>query len=387
MQAGPVAFIISGMRILINAVSARAGGGVSYLINLLQSLPRLCPDDQFLAAIPDIRLPVEISTLENLSIKVIPEASGNVLKRFFWENTGLISLCQSWNADLLFCVANIIPLRDPGIPVAVMIQNVAPLTPRVLYLLKKFEPLQKYLQILLLQKLTLYALRNSQKVIALSHATARLLQEWQPGLAPAVLYHGIADVFNPDVPRPQQAGDRPYFLYVSNLYVYKGLEYLVEAMALNPELPRVMIAGRVFDHGYMRHISGLIENFGVKDRVIFLDSLEYRDLPGWYAHATAMIYTSWCENCPNILLEAMACGCPVVAMNTGPMPEICGETGIYAGPFAADKLAVAMQQALKLDRKGLREKLLRRAAEFTWEKAMQAHARIFSEMTNPGKSS
>ncbi|HMM61875.1 MAG TPA: hypothetical protein PKC25_17290, partial [Candidatus Rifleibacterium sp.] len=75
------------------------------------------------------------------------------------------------------------------------------------------------------------------------------------------------------------------------------------------------------------------------------------------------------------------------AMNTGPMPEICGETGIYAEPFAADKLAAAMQQALKLDRNGLRKKLLERAAEFTWEKSMQAHAHIFSEMANPGKSS
>lgn len=386
MQADPVTFIISNMRILINAVSARAGGGVSYLINLLQSLPRLCPDDHFLAAIPDIRLPVEISTLENLTIRVIPEASGNVFKRYFWENTGLINLCQSWKADLLFCVANIIPLRNPGIPVAVMIQNVAPLTPRVLYLLKKFEPVQKYLQMMLLQKLTLYAVRNSQKVIALSHATARLLQEWHPGIEPAVLYHGIADVFNPDVPRPEQAGDQPYFLYVSNLYVYKGLEYLVEAMALNPDLPRVMIAGRVFDHGYMRHISGLIEKFGVKDRVIFLDLLEYRDLPGWYAHATAMIYTSWCENCPNILLEAMACGCPVVTMNTGPMPEICGEVGIYAEPFSADELATAMQRATEIDRNKLREKLVARAAEFTWEKAMQDHARIFADMAKPGKS-
>ena len=89
MQADPVTFIISNMRILINAVSARAGGGVSYLINLLQSLPRLCPDDHFLAAIPDIRLPVEISTLENLTIRVIPEASGNVFKRYFWVPASL----------------------------------------------------------------------------------------------------------------------------------------------------------------------------------------------------------------------------------------------------------------------------------------------------------
>jgi len=46
-----------------------------------------------------------------------------------------------------------------------------------------------------------------------------------------------------------------------------------------------------------------------------------------------------------------------------------------------------MQQALQLDRNGLREKLVKRAAEFTWEKAMQAHARIFAEMANPDKSS
>ncbi|HNW13006.1 MAG TPA: glycosyltransferase family 1 protein, partial [Candidatus Rifleibacterium sp.] len=320
------------------------------------------------------------------TIRVIPEASGNVFKRYFWENTGLISLCQSWNADLLFCVANIIPLRNPGIPVAVMIQNVAPLTPRVLYLLKKFEPVQKYLQMLLLQKLTLYAVRNSQKVISLSQAAAGLLQKWQPSLESAVLYHGIADVFSPDVPRPKQAGNQPYFLYVSNLYVYKGFEYLVEAMALNPDLPRVMIAGRAFDQGYMRYISSLIEKFGVKDRVIFLDSLEYRDLPGWYAHATAMVSPSWCESSSIILLEAMACGCPVVAMNTGPMPEICGEVGIYAEPFSADELATAMQRATEIDRNKLREKLVARAAEFTWEKAMQDHARIFADMAKPGKS-
>lgn len=46
------------MRILINAVSARAGGGVAYLINLLQTLPAMCPSIKFLAAVPEMSLPL-----------------------------------------------------------------------------------------------------------------------------------------------------------------------------------------------------------------------------------------------------------------------------------------------------------------------------------------
>lgn len=373
------------MRILINAVSARAGGGVSYLINLLQILPRICPENIFLAAIPDIKLPVAITSQSNLEIQVIKEASGNVFQRYLWENTGLINLCKSWQADLLYCVANIIPLRNPGIPVVVMIQNVAPLTPRALHMMKKYEPVAKYLQLLLLQKLTLFATAKSSSVIALSEATAALLQHWLPDTTSSVLYHGIASTFSPEAKRPVESGDEPYFLYVSNLYVYKGLEYIIEAMAHDRSLPRIFIAGKPFDTGYMKMIKELITQRDLNKRVIFLDAVPYNELPGWYAHATAMVYASWCENCPNILLEAMACGCPVVAMNIGPMPEICGHVGYYAEPFNPISLAAAMNQALSASYASVKSLSIRRAAEFTWEKSMQQHVQIFADAAKPGR--
>lgn len=373
------------MRILINAVSARAGGGVSYLINLLQMLPRICPENQFLVAIPAIELPVGITSQPNLELRTIKEASGNVFWRYLWENTRLIDLCREWRADLLYCVANVIPLRDPGIPTVVMIQNVAPLTPKVLYLLKKYEPAGKYLQLLMLQKLTLFAASNSRTVIALSQATSDLLESWLPGLKPAVLYHGIAGIFNPEAPKPARAGNDPYFLYVSNLYVYKGLEYIVDALAHDPDLPAVYIAGRIYDQGYMQAIMERAERKGVSRRLVFLEAVPYTELPGWYAHASAMVYASWCENCPNILLEAMACGCPVVAMQTGPMPEICGETGFYAEPFNGASLAAAMKNALEADCTVLKPMLLKRAAEFSWDTAMRQHTRIFIDAAEPGR--
>lgn len=100
------------MRILIDAVSARAGGGVSYLVNLLQILPKICPEDRFLVAMPEIRLPATIPEYANLEIRKIPEASSNPIRRYLWENTGLIDLCHSWKADLLFCVGQILPDKN-----------------------------------------------------------------------------------------------------------------------------------------------------------------------------------------------------------------------------------------------------------------------------------
>jgi glycosyltransferase involved in cell wall biosynthesis len=245
-------------------------------------------------------------------------------------------------------------------------------------MLWRFEPLKKSLQMLLLKALSLYAIRNADQVISLSEATSRLLGKFSPQCKSEILYHGISSNFNPLAPRPEAAGNEPYFLFVSNLYVYKGLEFIVEALACKPELPKVFIAGHAYDRDYVEWVKQKALKAGVAERMIYLDNIPYRELPGWYANATAMVYSSWCENCPNILLEAMACGCPVIAMNTGPMPEICGEAGYFARPFDGKALADAMQNALK-NSGSKSEAAKKRAAEFTWQKAMQRHKEIFSK--------
>ena len=364
------------MRVIINAVSARAGGGVAYLVKLLGLLPEIAPDMQFLAVVPDIDFLKGISEKNNLQIKVVSEASGDLFRRFYYENTGLIELCHSWKADLLFCVANIAPIVNPGIPVVLMVQNVAPLTPGVARMYWKFEPAFQSLRMLFLKWLSLASISRSSRVIALSEATSSLLRRHNPRVHSEVLYHGISDEFNPMASRPERSGNTPYFIYVSNLYVYKGLEYIVDALADDPELPRVLIVGKPYDAGYVSWVRQRAESAGVADRIEFMDGVPRQHLPGWYAHAIAMVYTSWCENCPNILLESMACGCPVVAMNTGPMPEICGQTGFFAEPFSGKSLAKAMRSALNAE-SHVRRDAVARAAEFSWEKAMQRHRQIF----------
>jgi glycosyltransferase involved in cell wall biosynthesis len=68
-------------------------------------------------------------------------------------------------------------------------------------------------------------------------------------------------------------------------------------------------------------------------------------------------------------------------MNTGPMPEICGNAGIYARPFDGKDLARAIEKALELTPQA-RKKLCRRAEKFSWLKAMKDHRKIFAAALN-----
>ena len=369
-----------GMRVLVNVVSAVAGGGVTYILELLKGLPAAAPDDEFVFVFhEDLALPV-LPAFPNLRIRRVRPRWPGFAGRYGWENTELIALVREIRADVVFFPGNILPVRSVGARSGVMVQNVAPLTPRVRRDLFRYEGWAEGLRMLMLQALTHDAVRRADQVISLSQATRALVARRCGGRDSAVLYHGIGERFHPGAARPGGAPPGPYFLYVSNIYVYKGLEYLVQALRVDPGLPPVVVVGKTFNQGYRRAMERLAERDGVGHRLIFQDHVAHQDLPGWYAHAEALVYPSWCENCPNILMEAMGCGCPVVGMWIGPMPEICGPGGIFVPAFDGWHLAKGMRHVLA---PGIRDRLGRagrgRAAQFTWERAVQDHLDVFRQ--------
>ena len=117
---------------------------------------------------------------KNLEIRKIPQASGNVLKRYWWENTGLIKLGKQWKPDILYCIANMTPLIPTSYNKALMIQNVAPLTPKALYMLLRCEGLKKFSQMLANTILTLLSTALCKKTIVLSQATQNILKKYLP---------------------------------------------------------------------------------------------------------------------------------------------------------------------------------------------------------------
>ena len=109
---------------------------------------------------------------------------------------------------------------------------------------------------------------------------------------------------------------------------------------------------------------------GYEQDVIFPGYVEQEDLPALYALAEAFLFPSVYEEFGIPLLEAMACGCPVVASNTGAIPEITDGAAFLADTFDADAMAQGIDKLTNEPdfRQALVEKGLHRAGQFTWEK-------------------
>jgi glycosyltransferase involved in cell wall biosynthesis len=78
-----------------------------------------------------------------------------------------------------------------------------------------------------------------------------------------------------------------------------------------------------------------------------LGSVPFEQLHALYAEADAFVFASSCENLPNILIEAMASGLPVLSSNRGPMPEVLGDAGWYFDPYSATSIADAIAKAMQ----------------------------------------
>lgn len=371
------------MKILINAVSAVAGGGMTYLVNLLKYLPDIMPEDEFLVAIQGIDLPDEVYKKPNLTIRKISNktSSENLIKRYWWENTGLLKLCKLWKADILYCIANMTPLVPAGISTYTMLQNVAPITPQTLNKVLKIEGIKPFLRMLTNSILTLYAGIISKKVLVLSESSNSLLQKWLPNCNTAIVHHGISSIFKPNLSKPEEAGEEPYFIFVSNIYVYKGLEYIVDAYKTNPDLPHIFMIGKAFDIKYMNKIKENIALNKLENKIIFLDSLPYSELPNWYANAIANVFPSWCESFGCGIIEAQACGCPIVGMKTATLPELCAIPELLAEPFDGKAIALSMEKAIDLRKDpDLQTKLLQHSKNYTWQAAMEQHKNVFKSI-------
>jgi glycosyltransferase involved in cell wall biosynthesis len=113
------------------------------------------------------------------------------------------------------------------------------------------------------------------------------------------------------------------------------------------------------------------------EEVLLLGDIPYHELPAYYQHAKLNIFASSCENCPNILLEALASGRPLLSSSYPPMPDFAGEAAIYFDPYEpenlADKLSLILDDGALQQRMGRlalnksREFDLQESAARTWQ--------------------
>ncbi len=113
--------------------------------------------------------------------------------------------------------------------------------------------------------------------------------------------------------------------------------------------------------------------------VIFTGHVPKQDLPAFYSGAEALAYPSLYEGFGLPILEAFACGCPVVTSNISSMPEVAGNAAILVDPHDTDSIAEGIKKSLR-SRVGLSRKGLSRVKKFSWRKAAFDTLSIYKEL-------
>jgi len=195
-----------------------------------------------------------------------------------------------------------------------------------------------------------------------------------------VLYSGVSPRFRPEVESGERErlqaryglGERPYVLSVGTLQPRKNYVRLMRAFAsLKPAVlapgTQLLIAG---GQGWLyQEILAEAEKHG--DWVRILGFVDDADLPALYRHAALFAFPSLYEGFGLPVLEAMACGVPVVCSNASSLPEVAGDAALLVDPLDTDGLAAAIARALADGdlREGMIARGLAQAARFTWKQA------------------
>ena len=174
---------------------------------------------------------------------------------------------------------------------------------------------------------------------------------------------------------------KPYVLFVSSMWPYKNCDGLLRAWAIaRAELPgrQLVVVGPGRDEKYYAGLHTLADELGISGEVVFTGGVPLEDTVAFYRAADVFAYPSLNETFGLPILEAMACGCPVVTSNTTAMPETAGGAAVLADPRDPASIARAIVEAAG-SRDRLREAGLKRAAEFTWAATAASTLDVYRE--------
>ena len=231
------------------------------------------------------------------------------------------------------------------------------------------------------------SLRRARRVIAPSQFTrADLIEAYDLDPERVVaIPNGVGAAYRPLAEAPEIVHDRyrlstGYVLFVGALQARKNATALVDAFsALGDEAAgrELVLVGR--DRGGLEAVRGRIARHGLEGRVRLLGHVPDADLPALYGAARVLCLPSLYEGFGLPVLEAMACGTPVVASSTTALAEAVGEAGITVEPQSVAAIGAALARVLGDDvlHAQLREAGLVRARQFTWERAALATADVY----------
>ncbi|MEO8188704.1 MAG: glycosyltransferase family 1 protein [Acidobacteriota bacterium] len=235
------------------------------------------------------------------------------------------------------------------------------------------------------------ALQRADRIITVSYNSKRDLTDYFgiPGSRTEVIYNGVSPRFHPDVsPKERRrVAERhglptPYLLFLGGEKPHKNVQNVVRAFAearRRQELPQTLVlAGPMpANEGRLEALISALDLSGAIRRPGIVDEA---DLPGLYAGADALLYPTLYEGFGLPVVEAMACGVPVLTSSTSALQEIAGGYACLVDPMDVDAIANGIVQLATDPRVRADYSLLgrKRALDFSWEKAAERTLEVYA---------
>ncbi|WP_457424690.1 glycosyltransferase family 4 protein [Roseateles sp. P5_E7] len=355
----------------------RAGGPETYEQQLLQALAAIDRHNEY-----------HVWLLDQAAANALPLDQPNFVRHLLWPSTRSVSMAVSLPLALRRCNLSLLHATfapPPICPVRLAMTMHGSVTfshpyfypPRVL---ARLNPLLRR------------GVRRAKLTVCVSDFVKHELMErfGLPEERLLTVYHGVNSTFKPQP--PAAAAERvqrdhglsnPYVIYVGKLHANKNIVRLIEAFDLatrGQEHVELVLVGRMF-YG-SDDIEQTVQRLGLAPRIHRLGHLPQDALPDLYAGAECMVFPTLWEGFGLPIIEAMACGAPVIASNIACVPEIAGNAAVLVDPLSTEAIATALADLLASPerRAELRARGLARAAEFTWERTarqtLQAYERL-----------
>ena len=387
------------IRLFINGLAASAGGGLTYLRNVIPHLARRVDTETTVLLNPTIRR--EFRELPNISFVETTETSG-VFRRVVREQTTLPKLIRRSGAQVLISAGNFALWNSP-VPQILLSRNSLYTSRDFLRDVRARGDYGIWADTVVKGWLARRSIRCADITIAPSEAFAQELSQWS-GRKVVSVHHGFdLDTFTSDAaPLPsaaqtqlQQGKDALRLLFVSHYNYYRNFETLFRAMPilssrLKGKQVKLFLTCRLNSGDnpgtYRAESAALLAN-DLRGDIVELGTIPYRSLHRLYRACHIYVTPAYAESFAHPLIESMSSGLPVVASDLPVHREICGDAGIYFSRFSPDALAERVLQVQESPE--LAEKLssngLRRARDFSWSKHVERLVVLAQELARSGK--
>ena len=304
-----------------------------------------------------------------------------------WEQWALPRAAKKANVDILHCTSNTAPIWC-DIPLVLTLHDIIFLEPRDKQNKSLYQNLGWFYRRLDVPRI----LDKCQRIITVSnYEMENIINKLNiPRERMAMIYNGYNEWFSPikncDLPNAisQKLTANNYFFFLGNTDPKKNTERTLVAYSkyLSQSSIKRKLLMADLDTNYLNDIitRNGIEN--IRDKIVMPGYIVNSDLPFIYNNAFAFLYTSLRESFGIPLLEAMACGTPVITSNTSSMPEIGGADAILVNPESSDEIASMMLRLETNESFYQKQKTigLERAKLFSWKKTTEQLLHLYQEV-------